>query len=121
MPLAAFDSQELGRFTRTFVELFYAGDPDSMTSYYTQDAQLMAEGIEPIRGHAAIREFWRAAISRAAAAKARRTVQLHESSSSGDLGYALCTVTIKLPGTAAPSSRHGTPPSGGALPAASGA
>jgi ketosteroid isomerase-like protein len=97
MSLAAFSSPELERFTRTFEELFYADDPDSMTSYYTQDAQLVADGIAPIEGHAAIRKFWQAAIDRAAAAKARRTIQLHEASSSGDLGYALCTVTVEIP------------------------
>jgi ketosteroid isomerase-like protein len=97
MSLAAFGSQELERFTRTFEDLFKAGDPDSMTSYYTQDAQLMADGMQPISGHAAIGEFWQAAIGRAAAANARRTIRLHESSSSGNLGYALCTVTIELP------------------------
>ena len=68
-----------------------------MTSYYTEDAQLMADGMQPIRGHAAITQFWRAAITRAAAAKARRTIQLHESHTSGDLGYALCTVTVQIP------------------------
>ncbi|HEY4850135.1 MAG TPA: nuclear transport factor 2 family protein [Streptosporangiaceae bacterium] len=99
MSLATFDSQELERFTRAFEELFYADDPASMTSYYTEDAQLMAEGMEPIRGHVAIGQFWRAAIDRATAAKARRTIQLHESSSSGDLGYALCTVTVEIPGS----------------------
>jgi AcrR family transcriptional regulator/ketosteroid isomerase-like protein len=97
MSLAAFDPQELELFTRTFENLFQAGDPDSMTSYYAQDAQLMADGIQPIRGHAEIGEFWRAAIDRAAAAKARRIIRLHESSSSGDLGYALCTVTVEVP------------------------
>lgn len=97
MPLATFDSQELERFTRTFEELFDADEPLSMTAYYTADAQLMGEGMEPIRGHAAIGQFWRTAIDRAAAARARRTIQLHESSSSGDLGYALCTVTIEIP------------------------
>jgi ketosteroid isomerase-like protein len=96
--LAAFDSQELQRFTWAFEELFYADDPVSMTTYYTEDAQLIAEGMEPIRGHAAIDQFWRVAIARAAAAKARRTIQLHESSSSGDLGYAMCTVTVEIPG-----------------------
>jgi ketosteroid isomerase-like protein len=97
MPLTTFDSQELESFTRAFEELFNDGDPASMTSYYTQDAQLMAEGMEPIRGHSAIDEFWRVAISRAASASARRTIRLHESSSSGDLGYALCTVTVEIP------------------------
>jgi ketosteroid isomerase-like protein len=97
VPLTTFDSQELESFTRAFEELFNDGDPASMTSYYTEDAQLMAEGMEPIRGHSAIDEFWRAAISRAAAARARRTIRLRESSSSGDLGYALCTVTVEIP------------------------
>jgi ketosteroid isomerase-like protein len=97
MPLTAFDSQELESFTRAFEKLFNDGDPASMTSYYTNDAQLMAEGMEPIRGHCAIDEFWRVAISRAIAARARRTIRLHESSSSGDLGYALCTVTVEIP------------------------
>jgi ketosteroid isomerase-like protein len=52
MSLPAFDSRELERFTRAFEELFYANDPGAMTSYYTEHAQLMAEGMEPIRGHA---------------------------------------------------------------------
>jgi AcrR family transcriptional regulator/ketosteroid isomerase-like protein len=96
-PLTTFDTDELESFTRAFEELFNEGDPKSMTSYYTEDAQLMAEGIEPLHGRAAIDEFWRVAISRATAARARRTIRLHESSSSGDLGYALCTVTVEIP------------------------
>jgi ketosteroid isomerase-like protein len=68
-----------------------------MTSYYTEHAQLIADGIVPLPGHAAITEFWRAAIARATAARARRTSRLHESHSSGDLGYALCTVTADIP------------------------
>jgi ketosteroid isomerase-like protein len=95
--LATFSPQELQRFTRTFEDLFYAADPASMTSYYTEHARLMADGIQPIQGHAAINEFWHAAITRAVAARARRTIRLHESHSSGDLGYALCTVTVDIP------------------------
>ena len=96
--LPAFNQPELERFTRTFEDLFYAADPESMTSYYTDQAQLMADGIAPVRGRGAIRLFWRAAIGRAKAAGARRAIQLHESHSSGDLGYALCTVTVETPG-----------------------
>jgi ketosteroid isomerase-like protein len=95
--LAAFDPQELQGFTRAFEDLFDTADPLSMTSYYTEHAQLMADGIQPIQGHDAITQFWRAAIARAAAARARRTIQLHESRSSGDLGYALCTVMVQIP------------------------
>ena len=97
MSLAAFNIEELEQFTRVFEELFDAGDPEGMTSYYTGDARLMAEGMEPIQGRAAIGQFWRVAIDRAAAARAQRTIQLHESSSSGDLGYALCTVQVEIP------------------------
>ena len=68
-----------------------------MTSYYAGDARLMAEGMEPIQGRAAIGQFWRVAIERAAAARARRRIRLFESSSSGDLGYALCTVQVEIP------------------------
>ena len=108
MPLATFEPGSLDRFAREFEKLFNAGDAEAMTTYYTEDAQLMAEGMTPIRGHAAIAEFWRAAIGRAVAAGARRTIVVHESSSSGDLGYALCTVTVEIPGhtggTAAPGA-----------------
>lgn len=97
MPLAAFESPQLEQFTRRFEELFYANDPASMTSYYTEDAQLMADGIRPIQGHEAICQFWDAAIARAAAVRARRIIRFHEAHSSGDLGYALCTVTIQIP------------------------
>jgi ketosteroid isomerase-like protein len=97
MALAAFDPRDLQEFTRTFEDLFDDADAASMTSYYTEDAQLMAHGINPLQGHAAITGFWRAAIARAATARARRTIRLHESHSSGDLGYALCAVTVRIP------------------------
>jgi ketosteroid isomerase-like protein len=98
--LVAFSQPELERFAHTFTELFDAAEPTSMTGYYTEQAQLMADGMTPIRGHGAIGQFWRTAISQATAAGARRTIQLHESHSCGDLGYALCTVTVEVPGAA---------------------
>jgi ketosteroid isomerase-like protein len=103
MALAAFNPRDLQEFTRAFEDLFYAADAASMTSYYTEHAQLMADGIDPLQGRAAITEFWRAAIARAAAVRARRTIRLHESHSSGDLGYALCTVTVDIPAAVVPS------------------
>lgn len=108
MSLATFSPPELQRFTQTFEDLFYAADPASMTSYYTEHAQLMADGIQPIHGHAAIMEFWHAAITRAAAARARRTIRLHESHSSADLGYALCTVTVDIPAAGHATGTDGT-------------
>ena len=108
MSLATFEQGSLEQFARTFEHLFDAGDASSMTSYYTEDAQLMADGMEPIRGQAAIGEFWRAAVGRVAAAKARRTIEVHESSSSGGLGYALCTVTVQIPGQPGDGAAPGT-------------
>src|SRR5579863_805238 len=97
MPLTEFGPQHLRQFTREFEDLFYAADPASMTSYYTADARLMADGMHPVQGHGPITEFWHSAITRATAAGARRTIELHESHASGDLGYALCTVTVRIP------------------------
>lgn len=99
MSLAAFGPEELRTFTKLFEDLFDAGDPAAMTSYYTEDAQLMAEGMALVQGHDAITGFWRTAMARATAAGAGRAIQLHESHTSGDLGYALCTVTVALPHT----------------------
>jgi ketosteroid isomerase-like protein len=108
MPLATFEPGSLDRFAREFEKLFYAGDAAAMTAYYIEDAQLMAEGMTPVRGHAAILEFWRVAIARAAAAGARRTIEIHDSSSSGTLGYALSTVTVQIPGHAGDSAVSAT-------------
>jgi ketosteroid isomerase-like protein len=99
MAVAIFDPGALERFARTFESLFNSGNAAAMTSYYTEDAQLMGEGMTPIRGQGSILEFWRTAIGRASAAGARRTIEVHESASSGDLGYALCTVTVQVSGT----------------------
>ena len=97
MSLATFDADTLHGFTRAFEDLFYTGDASAMTSYYTDDGQIMADGMRPIRGRAAIGEFWRAAIERVNAAGARRTIEMHEWQGSPDMGYALCTVTVDLP------------------------
>jgi ketosteroid isomerase-like protein len=97
MSLAAFDDEALRTFTRAFEDMFYAGDAAAMTAYYTRDAQLMADGMRPVRGHVDIEAFWGMATGRANAAGARRGIEMHEWSSSGDLGYALCTVTVELP------------------------
>jgi ketosteroid isomerase-like protein len=106
--LATFDPQHLEQFTRLFEDHFYAGDPGAMTAYYTTDAYLMAEGIHPLQGHAAIRAFWDAAIARALAAGAKRAIRLHESRCSGGLGYALCSVTIQIPSASGPGTGDAT-------------
>jgi ketosteroid isomerase-like protein len=100
MALSTFDLPAIQGFTREFEQLFYDDGAAAMTAYYTDDAQIMADGMRPIRGHVAILEFWRAAIGRANAAGARRKIEMHEWYSSGDLGYVLCTVTVDLGSTA---------------------
>jgi ketosteroid isomerase-like protein len=97
--LNTFDRAAIQGFTREFEELFYGDGAAAMTEYYTGDGQIMADGMRPIRGRAAIGEFWRTAIGRADAAGARRTIEMHEWSCSGDLGYVLCTVTVDLGAT----------------------
>lgn len=100
MPLTTFGAETLHAFTREYEDLFYAAAAAAMTSYYAGDAQIMADGMRPVRGRTAITQFWRTAIDQATVAGARRAIELHEWSSSGDLGDALCTVTVELPGQA---------------------
>ena len=97
MSLASLDRQAVEEFTRHFEALFNAGDAAGMAAFYSQDARLLAENTEMIRGRAAIEQFWRHAIERAQAAGAIRTIGLEEIISSGSLGYALGTVTVRIP------------------------
>jgi ketosteroid isomerase-like protein len=104
MPLASFDLDSVEEFTRQFEQLFYADDAAAMTAPYSDDGQIMAEGLTPVRGHTEIERFWQHAMDSARAAGARRTIQLHEATSSGDLGYALCAVTVEVPNATAQSA-----------------
>jgi ketosteroid isomerase-like protein len=51
----------------------------------------------PLRRPDAIERFWRKGISQARAADAVRTIRLDEVTSSGDLGYALGVVVLRIP------------------------
>jgi uncharacterized protein (TIGR02246 family) len=97
MSLASLDRQTVEQFTRHFEALFNAGDAPGMAAFYTQDARLLAENTELIRGRSAIERFWRHAIDRAQAAGAVRTIGVDEVVSSGSLWYALGTVTVRIP------------------------
>ncbi|MGA8442654.1 MAG: DUF4440 domain-containing protein [Candidatus Sulfotelmatobacter sp.] len=97
MSLASFEKQEVEQFIRRFESLFYRGDAAAMASFYADDAKLMAEDTEPIEGRNAIERFWRVACDGARTAKARRTIALDEVAASGDLGYGLGTVTLRIP------------------------
>jgi uncharacterized protein (TIGR02246 family) len=97
MSLVSLEQHAVEQFTREFEALFDAGDAAGMASFYAEDAKLLAENADLVRGRGAIERFWREAIDRARAASAVRTISLHEVTSSGDLGYALGTVVIRIP------------------------
>lgn len=98
MNLTSFSTDSVEAFTREFEQLFDVNDAVSMTARYTEDGLIATEGVLPVQGHAAIREFWQHAIDVASAAKARRTIRLQEARTSGDLAYALCAVEVEIPG-----------------------
>jgi ketosteroid isomerase-like protein len=87
-----------------------------MAAFYAEDAKLLAENTELIRGRKVIEEFWRQAIGRARAAGAIRTIGLDEVTSSGDLGYVLATVTVRISGGRQLVTKYAT--SGSATPTA---
>jgi ketosteroid isomerase-like protein len=97
MSLKSLEHQTVEEFTREFESLFNAGDAAGMASFYAEDAKLLAEGADLVRGRGAIERFWRETIDRARAANAVRTISLHEVTSSRDLGYALGTVVVRIP------------------------
>ena len=97
MALATFDRQEIDRFARTFEELFDRGDAATMTSFYTQDAVIMAPDNEPAQGRHGIQEFWQAACQAAQHTGMRRTISVQHMERSGDLGYVLSIVTLEIP------------------------
>jgi ketosteroid isomerase-like protein len=97
MSLTSFDKQAVEQFTRRFETLFDVGDAAGMAACYTQDARLLAENAELIRGRADIERFWAHAIDRARAAGAVRTISLDEVVGADSLGYALGLVTVRIP------------------------
>jgi len=97
MALTTFDRQEVRRFAQAFEELFYRGDAATMTSFYTQDAMIMAPDSEAVRGRHAIQEFWQAACEAAQRTGMKRAINVRHVERSGDLGYAVSTVTLEIP------------------------
>ena len=59
MSLASLEHEEVEQFTREFEALFNAGDAAGMASFYAEDARLLAEGSDLIRGRYEIERFWR--------------------------------------------------------------
>src|SRR6266700_4727247 len=92
--LATLEPQEVERYVRSFEALFYQGDFTTMASYYTEDAQLMNEGQEIIQGREAIEEFWHGVCQMAG--KMKRTIEIQEIVSSGDIVYVRSRVTTHI-------------------------
>jgi len=97
MALATFDRQEVHRFAQAFEDLFYRGDAAAMTSFYTQDAVIMAPDSEAVRGRHAIQEFWQAACEAARRTGMKRTISVQHLERSGDLGYLVSSVALQIP------------------------
>lgn len=93
--LATFERREAEQFAREFERLFYLRDAAAMASYYTEDAKLMADDRPAIQGRRAIEEFWEAAC--AAAGTISRTIVIEEVETSGNLGYLVSAVTLRIP------------------------
>jgi ketosteroid isomerase-like protein len=54
MSLASLDQRVVEEFTRHFESLFNTGDAAGLAAFYTEDAKLLAESTDLIRGRAAI-------------------------------------------------------------------
>jgi uncharacterized protein (TIGR02246 family) len=94
--LTKISAEEVERFARKVEEIFYEGDGRGMASYYTENARLMADGIEPLRGRHAIEAFWQATCERAKSIDMKRTIHVEDVQASDEISYAVCTLTIEV-------------------------
>lgn len=92
--LSSFDRDDVERFLHDWVEWFDEGRYQRMTEYYAEDARLVATGTPTLRGRADIERFFRAACERGRAIGMRRTIQLEQAETIGDVGYMRGTVTL---------------------------
>jgi ketosteroid isomerase-like protein len=69
-----------------------------MTSFYTQDAVILAPDSEAVRGQRAIGGFWDAACPAAQRTGMKRAISVQHLECSNELGYLVSTVTLEIPG-----------------------
>jgi uncharacterized protein (TIGR02246 family) len=89
-----FDLQAVNAFAREFENIFYKNDAGGMAAYYTEDARLIAEGIEPIRGRKAVEAFWKSTCERANSVRMERKIVVEDIRPSGEISYAFCTLLL---------------------------
>lgn len=94
--LPSFDEQTVKQFGQAFEDLFYEGKGGDMAAYYTEDARLMADGIAPVQGRAAIETFWNMTCERGRALQMKRDIQVEEIRASEALSYAVSTLTVEV-------------------------
>lgn len=76
---------------RAFAAAFAAGDAEGVAALYTEEALLIPPGAEPVRGRAAIADFWRASMAAGTKAVALETLEVE---SDGALAYELGTARL---------------------------
>jgi uncharacterized protein (TIGR02246 family) len=89
--------EEVERFCRKFEEIFYEGDFKGLASYYTENARLMADGIEPLQGRDAIERFWQMTCERAKSIAMKRAIHVDQIEAFDDLSYVASTLTLEAP------------------------
>jgi uncharacterized protein (TIGR02246 family) len=94
--LADLEDQTVEDFAHYWETVFNDGDYRALAAYYTEDARLIATQLETVEGRAAIERFWRAGSEGANAAGVRRTVQVEDAGSDGELGYLRGTVVLAI-------------------------
>jgi len=94
--LADLEDETVGDFAHYWETVFNEGDYRAVAAYYTEDAQLIATQMETIEGRPAIEQFWQTASEGANAAGVRRTVQVEDAGSDGELGYLRGTVVLDM-------------------------
>jgi ketosteroid isomerase-like protein len=92
--LTRFDADEIGRFTRVFEDLFNRGDFVGMADFYADDARLVGQNIPVVYGRQALERFWEEACRRGRVQDRRISVSYIDSS--GDLGYVVGAVALKV-------------------------
>lgn len=56
--LSPADAAAVRELDRKYVEGWLAGDPEAVLSVFVEDAVIIPSGMQPIRGHEAMRGFW---------------------------------------------------------------